>query len=436
MFPTNAAGRRAINRRRFIQTGTLATAAAMVPRAWTADPAGKGSIAAAFDHEMETFMAARKVPGGALAVLKNRRLVYARGYGWADREQKISVKPDSLFRIASISKPFTAVAVMKLIENGQLSLDTKAFALLNLRPAVASLRDPEPRLRQITIQHLLQHTGGWDRDKSFDPMFRPEQIARATNSPPPATPEAIIRYMLSRELDFAPGARYAYSNFGYCALGRVIEKVTGQPYAEFVREKILAPIGITRMRIGASLDGKQAPGEVRYYTSDDSTTKKNFPNAPEKVPWPYGGFHLEAMDAHGGWIASVIDLARFAAALDAPSHSPLLKPATFQSMYAPPPPPASRKADGSLESSYYGCGWSVRPVGKDGNANYWHTGSLPGTSTLLVRRSDGLSWAALFNQRSEDKKLPDSAIDSALHRAAAAVENWPDHDLFPQWQKS
>jgi N-acyl-D-amino-acid deacylase len=247
-------------------------------------------------------------------------------------------------------------------------------------------------------------------------------------------PENIIRYMLSRKLDFDPDTRYAYSNFGYCVLGRIIEKVTDVTYEQFVREKILAPIGITRMRIGATLDGKQAPDEVRYYTAKDASAKNVFPVGPEKVSPPYGGFCLEAMDAHGGWIASVIDLARFAAALDDPQHSPLLKAAMFQQMYAPPPPPVSRRKDGSLENSYYGCGWSVRPIGND-KANYWHNGSLPGTWTLLVRRWDGLSWVALFNQRSEDAKFPDSAIDSALHRAADSVEKWPDHDLFPQWQK-
>ena len=419
------------SRRAFLQTGTLAAAALAHPSIWAADATAKVELTTAFDREMEAFMTARKISGGALAVVKDRRLVLARSYGWADREKKLPVQPDSVFRLASVSKPITAVAVLKLVEEGKLTLDTKAFELLNLRPVVESLRDPEPRLRQITIRQLLQHTGGWDRDKSFDPMFRSDRIAQATNSARPASAENVIRYMLSHPLDFDPGTRYAYSNFGYCVLGRVIEKVSGQPYEQFVREKILRPIGIQHMRIGATLDGRQAPGEVRYYTRDDGLAQNVFPGPPEKVPWPYGGFHLEAMDAHGGWIASAIDLARFAAALDDPQHSPLLKPETLAMMYAPPPAPVSRKADGSMEASYYGCGWSVRPSGTNGKANCWHNGSLPGTNTLLVRRSDGLTWAALFNQRSEDQKLSDGAIDPALHRAAAAVQTWPDGNLFP-----
>ena len=375
-------------------------------------------------------MSARKIPGGALAMVRNRRLVYARGYGWADGEAKVPARPESLFRIASVSKPVTGVAVMKLVEDGRLKLDAPAFPLLGLQPAIASFRDPEPRLRAITVRQLLQHTGGWDREKSFDPMFRPRRIAEAIHVPAPASAVNVIRYMLSQPLDFDPGSRYAYSNFGYCVLGRLIEKVSGRTYEQYVREKILAPIGVTRMRIGASLAGKQAAGEVRYYASSDGLEPNVFPGGPEKVPAPYGSFHLEAMDAHGGWIASVLDLARFAAALDDPAKCPLLRAGTLAEMYAPPPAPVSRMENGALASAYYGAGWSVRPVEKTGRANYWHNGSLPGTSSLLVRRHDGLSWAALFNRRSEDKDLPDSAIDGALHRAAAVVTGWPEGEAL------
>jgi N-acyl-D-amino-acid deacylase len=391
------------------------------------------SIAEAFDREVTQFMTARKVPGGALAVVKDRRLVYARGYGWADREKRIAVKPDSLFRIASISKPITGVAVMRLVEQNKLSLDARAFDIVNLKPLLDGDRQPDPRLAAITIRQLLQHTGGWDRDKSFDPMFRATQIAKAVGEPGPAGPHAVIRYMLGQPLDFDPGTRYAYSNFGYCVLGRVIEKITGQTYEKYVQEKILAPAGIKRMRIGASLDGKQAKGEVRYYTPNDEEGNSVFPGTAGKVPWPYGGFHLEAMDAHGGWIASAVDLARFAAALDDPKRSPLLKPDTLETMYAAPPAPVSRRADGTLNATWYGCGWNVRPIGKSGRANTWHNGSLPGTSTWLVRRWDGLSWAVLFNQRSEDKALPDSAIDGAMHRAADSVTEWPKENMFDRF---
>src|SRR5438093_11856975 len=121
----------------------------------------KLSVAEAFDREMEAFMQARNVPGGALTVVKGRRLVYARGYGWADREKKSPAQPGSLFRIASVSKPFTAVATLKLAEEQRLDLDAHAFDILKVTPFLAEGKKADARLSRITIRHLLQHTGGW-----------------------------------------------------------------------------------------------------------------------------------------------------------------------------------------------------------------------------------------------------------------------------------
>jgi N-acyl-D-amino-acid deacylase len=385
-----------------------------------------------FDREMEAYMEARKVPGGALAVVKDGRLVYAKGYGWADRDRQERVQPDSLFRIASISKPVTGVAVLKLVEQGKLRLEDRAFDLVKLSPPPGKTVDL--RLASITIRQLLQHAGGWDREQSFDPMFRPTLIAKELSVPAPAGPEAVIRYMLGQPLDFDPGARSAYSNFGYCVLGRVIEKVTGTSYEEYVRKQVLAPARITTMRIGASLESGRAPKEVRYYSPSSATGRSVFPAVEGRVPVGYGTFNLEAMDAHGGWLASAVDLAKLAAALDDPAHSPLLKPATLKMMYERPAPPLGRSANGTPAPSYYALGWQVRPVGDQGKANYWHTGSLPGTFTLLVRRWDGLSWAVLFNQRSEGGPLADGDIDGALHRAAADVKQWPPHDFFARYR--
>ncbi len=419
-----------MRRRQFIYAGGLSLfAPRVVLRA--AGEERESHPLVSFDHEVESFMQARKIPGGALAVVKEGRLIYARGYGWADREKRASVRPEMLFRIASVSKPFTAVAVLKLCEEKRLDLNERVFDFLALKPLSSGETHSDPRLRQITIGHLLHHTGGWDRGKSGDPMFRSRAIARAAETTPPAMPEAIIRYMLGQTLDFDPGARSAYSNFGYCMLGRVIEKVTGMAYEKFVRDHLLAHAGIQRMCLGASLTTK--PGESRYYTADDVAGRSVFDQGPGNVPEPYGTFCLEAMDAHGGWIASVVDLAHFAAALDSSAKKPLLKLETLRLLYAPPEAPVSRKADGSLEDAYYACGWMVRPAGQNGRANYWHNGSLPGTFSLLVRRGDGLSWAVLFNQRSRDAKLPDSAIDGALHRAAGAVKDWPKVDLFSRY---
>ena len=417
-----------MRRRRFLATAAgLVSAAASLP----AQALEKDHPLASFDREMEAFMTARKIPGGALAVAKDDRLVYARGYGFADVGKQISVAPTSLFRIASISKPFTAVAVLQLVEQGKLTLDTPVRELLSHKPIVPAGSQTDARWKQITIRHCLQHTGGWDRDQRFDPMFRSRIIAAATGTNSPASADAIIRFMLGQPLEFDPGTRYAYSNFGYCLLGRIIERVTGRSYEQHLHKAVLAPCGIKSMRLGRTLEVQRAEREVHYYTPDQATADNVFPGAPAKVPSPYGGFHLEAMDAHGGWLASAVDLMRFAVGMRDPTKSPLLKADTWKTLHEPPPAPVAPHDDGSLQETFYACGWQARPVGSKG-ANYWHTGSLPGTYTLLVRRWDGLSWTVLFNQRQEIPKLPDGAIDPALHRAAAAVEEWPKHDLFPQ----
>lgn len=367
-----------------------------------------------FDDAMEAHLKEYKIPGGALAVVRDGRLVYAKGFGLADLEARKPVEADALFRIASISKPITAVAVLRLVQDGKLDLDARAFALLGLKPEKA-----DPRLAEITVRHLLQHTGGWDREKSGDPMFMPFKIAEELRVSIPPDASAIIRYMAQRPLDFDPGTRHAYSNFGYCVLGRILEKLTGESYEEHVRKAILAPMGITRMRLGKSLLEGRAEGEVRYYPLLGSPARPVFESAKEgEVPWPYGGFCLEAMDAHGGWLASAVDLVRFASSLDK-----VLDAKSLETMVARPD---RLKRD----AAYYGCGWMVRPVGGDGKRNTWHSGSLPGTSTLLVHRHDGLIWAALFNDRARGEAM----IDPALHRAADAVTEWPAGDLFDKFR--
>lgn len=380
-----------------------------------------------FDLEMETFMKERSIPGGALAVLYRGRLVLSRGYGLADRKTGAEVGPDSLFRIASISKPFTAAGILLLAQQGRLQLDNPVLPYLEVEPHLPDGGTMDPRWNKITLRHCLQHTGGWDRNASFDPMFRAVQFAEELGLPVPADAHAVIRCMLGRALDFDPGQKYAYSNFGYCLLGRVIEKVTGMSYVDWMQAQVLAPLGIRKMKLGRSLERYRDAREVHYHMPEKDMTSSVFASSPGRVPWPYGGFHLEAMDSHGGWLATAADLVRFAAF---PANGKLLRPEWVQEVTRAPAAPVSRAEGGALKETYYGCGWSVRPV-RAGKFNIWHGGSLPGTKTLLVRRWDDIAWAVLFNQRQNIPGKPDSAIDPALHRAANAVREWPEGSLSP-----
>ena len=376
---------------------------------------------APFDDLMLKFMADHEVPGAALAVTKDGKLVYARGFGHADPPQLgLPVQPSVRFRIASISKPITAAMILRLIELGLLKLDDHAFEFLQ----IALPANADPRLKKITIKHLLQHTAGFDRDKSFDPMFRPIIIAKDQNTKPPAKPMDIIHYMTRQKLDFDPGERYAYSNFGYCILGRVIEKATGQSYEVAVQKHVFDPIGVKHTQLGHTLTA--AKDEVHYF--DEKNRKANAimgPNFGKPVPLPYGAWYLEAMDAHGGWIATAPDLVRFASAFDRPEKCRILKADSIKTMFACPDGLAGHTKDGKAKAVFYGCGWQVRTVG-GGKLNTWHMGSLDGTETLLVRRADGLCWAVLFNTR---KGLV-GKIDPLVHQAADKVKRWPDKNLF------
>ncbi len=381
-----------------------------------------------YDRLIPAFMEKWGLPGAAVAVVKNGRLVLDRGYGYADVERREPVQPNALFRLASVSKPITAVTILRLVEHGQLDLDAKICDVLSLQPRST---EGDERWRQITIRQLLHHTGGWDRDKAFDPMFRPLKAAETVGARPPAAADAVIGYTLGEKLQFPPGERYAYSNFGYCLLGRVIEAKTGKIYEQAVRELVLRPAGIERMRIGNTRLAQRATGEVRYYNHPaDATSESVFPDVKERVPVPYGGFYLEAMDSHGAWIGSAVDLMRFLVAIEGRGRGPLLKSETLAMMTSRPAPPVSEG-----KPTHYGLGWNIRPVGDD--ANWWHGGSLPGTSTLLVRTSRGLSWAVLFNSRPDGKGAAgrgsyNSELDDLMWKAADEVKDWPGHDLFKE----
>ena len=115
-----------------------------------------------YDQSIRDLMRKYAIPGGAVAVVRDGKLFYARGFGYADVENKTPVQPDALFRIASVSKPITSAAIMKLVEEGKLTLDDRVAPFIaHLTPAPGATVDP--RWEQITIRHLLNHTGGWDR---------------------------------------------------------------------------------------------------------------------------------------------------------------------------------------------------------------------------------------------------------------------------------
>lgn len=375
--------------------------------------------AESFARVIPPLMSKWNIPGGSVALARNETVVLTAAYGLADRTGGAAATNGSLFRLASLSKPITAAAVLKLYETGLLDLEAKVFDILNdVEPPPGATVDP--RLADVTVLDLLRHSGGWDRSVSFDPMFRSREIAAAMDVATPADAAAIIGYMMGQPLDFDPGARFAYSNFGYCLLGRIIERITGQSYDEFVKAAGLTPAGAVGMRLGRSLEADRAPGEVVYYDYAGAPLAPSvFDSGPAAVPWPYGGFALEPMDAHGGWLASAADLLKFILVVDGRTvKADVLQRATVDLMVARPP-----LAEYQGSATFYALGWQVRPTG--GDANWWHTGSLPGTSTIMVRAANGMSWVALFNSRPANADAFLAELDSELWRAVNGITDWP-----------
>jgi len=339
-------------------------------RAFLAAPAILRAQASA-DAIPEKLVEDQSVPGLSVAMARDGEMIYEAAFGWADRDKGEKVTPAHRFRIASLSKPITSVTLFHLMEQGRLKLDDFVFGRRGILGTQYGA--PRGRIADIRIVHLMTHTcGGWTND-GRDPMFRNPKMNHAQ----------LIRWTLANQpLVNAPGEKYAYSNFGYCVLGRVIEKLTGRPYERYVREEILAKCGVTGMQIGGNTLAERAPREVMYYQEHEN---------------PYG-MNVRRMDSHGGWLATASDLVRFALHVDGKSAArDILKPDSLREM-----------TTATTANAGYAKGWVINKV-----PNWWHTGSLPGTATLIVRTESGYCWAALANTRGKDLPL---AMDRMMWR--------------------
>ncbi len=318
------------------------------------------------------FMTSYAVPGLSVAIAREGRLVYAEGFGLADREAREKLTPAHRFRIASVTKPITSAAVFTLIEQRRLHLEDRIFGRGGVLGVDYGAPPYSPGVDQITVEQLLTHTcGGWPND-GRDPMFRNPGMDHA----------ALIAWTLrSLPLDTTPGTAFAYSNFGYCLLGRIVEKLSGQTYETYVRDVVLRRCGIDEMHVAGNTLFERQPGEVRYYAQNDGD--------------PYG-MNVRRMDSHGGWIARPVDLVRFLMHVDGFATPPnILSQSTTQVMTSASP-----------ANPRYAKGWAVNQYG-----NWWHAGSLPGTATIMVRTHSGFCWAALTNTR-----RPQSGMDGDLDR--------------------
>jgi CubicO group peptidase (beta-lactamase class C family) len=239
--------------------------------------------------KVRAYMQKNDIPGMSIAIMKNEKLVYAAGFGKADTGTGEPVSPKHRFRVASVSKPITHVAIMRLIQDTNLETGSDVFGSGSVLGGTYATPSNNNKIEDITIDHLIRHRSGFvnvnANGDSSDPMF----AYTGTDH------KGLIEWTLKNyPLGFDPGADSKYSNFGYCLLGRVIEVKSGKSYETYVREKILIPAGAGGIVIGGDKEADRKPNEVKYYGSG-----------------AYSSVKPVRFDSHGGWIATPIDLLRF-----------------------------------------------------------------------------------------------------------------------------
>ena len=340
--------------------------------------------------KINAYMNSNQVPGLALAITKDGRLVYAAGFGHANQETGEEAGPTNLFRIASVSKNITSTAIMKLVEANKLHLNDKVFGPGSILGAQFPTPPANQKINQITIKYLLEHVSGLS-NAGGDPMFmntgmnHAQLISWMLNDPP---------HKMIRDTN----TQFEYLNFGYCLLGRVIEKVSGQGYEQFVKQNVLGPSGVTDMAIGANSEAAHKPREVKYY------------------PASAYSLNVTRFDSHGGWVASPIDLVRYVVRVDGlPTKPDIFSAASHTAVITD-----SGIKDVNGKDPNYGFGWGLPQ---------WHNGDIDGTIAFLEVLPNGYTYAVVANTRPANDGGAFN-LSGVVKGIVSTVSKWPSYDLF------
>jgi D-alanyl-D-alanine carboxypeptidase len=348
------------------------------------------------DNKVTAWMSANAMPGASIAISKNGKLVYRKGYGIANEATGEKVTVDSRFRMASVSKTLTAVAILKLIQEGKLSLSQKVFGTGAVLGTTYGTQPYKIYVTNITVDHLLHQTqGGWGTNAPGDPAFYDSTMSHT----------ALINWTVDNNLLInVPGTTYRYSNFNFILLARIIEKVSGKTYEDYIKQDILNPLGATNTVIaGNNLSSKKA-NEVVYKGQGGD------------IPFVYSLYNYTRADGAFGWVSTPTDILRFATAVDSSNTKPdILSGTTLKTM-----------ATTTTANPYYGCGWAI-----EGPEWYWF-GSLPGTASLIYRNSNGICVSFVANSRLQPN--PNNALNGIAGIINEVIGNsaiaWQDIDQF------
>ena len=336
---------------------------------------------AGLDKKFKNYMTRWHIKGGSLAIVRNDSLVYAKGYGWADEEENISMEPGHIMRVASVSKLITAAGIMILQDQGKLTIKDKVFGpegILN-DEFFNELTECDSRYKDITVEDLLRHRSGFNRD----PLFSSLDVQKQMYLDQPPTKEDYYKLVLGKRMNAAAGERIKYSNFGYLVLSEIIEKASGEEYETFINEYVMKPAGCYDMHIGGIYYEDKRENEVRYYTHEGEGKYTSDFQDPEKiVERCYGANNLPLLSGAGAWVGSPIELARFVASIDGDNTvREIISEEAFQQMIE------------YVDESTFSLGWNDTNPSK----GWKRTGTLDGTSALIKQYPDGECWIFVTN---------------------------------------
>ena len=336
----------------------------------------------AMDSIMQRYLKRWEIHGAQLAISRHDSLLYARGFGYADKDRKIPMEPSYIMRMASVSKLITATGIMKLRDMGKIRLSDKVFGpkgILNDTFYVNSIRDK--RYFDITVEQLLRHKAGFT-NYAGDAIFSTRYIMQQNHLTTPPDHRTLLRIVLRRHLGYTPGTAQRYCNIGYTLLSLIIEKRTGMSYENFMQRYVLYPAGCYDFHIAGNYLKDRRPNETVYYMHSSSVPVPEFNNSGRMVVRCYGENDITTALGAGAWVASAAELCRLVASIDGDRIVPdVISPQAMKLMTQ------------EMPDHQFSLGWNFTPR----NRPWIRTGSLVGTSALVLRYPDGECWVFITN---------------------------------------
>lgn len=336
----------------------------------------------AMDSIMQRYLKRWEIHGAQLAISRHDSLLYARGFGYADKDRQISMEPSYIMRMASVSKLVTATGIMKLRDMGKIRLSDKVLGpkgILNDTFYVNSIRDK--RYFDITVEQLLRHKAGFT-NYAGDAIFSTRYIMQQNHLTTPPDHRTLLRIVLRRHLGYTPGTAQRYCNIGYTLLSLIIEKRTGMSYENFMQRYVLNPAGCYDFHIAGNYLKDRRKNETVYYMHSSSVPVPEFNNSGRMVVRCYGENDITTALGAEAWVASAAELCRLVASIDGDRTVPdVISPQAVKLMTQ------------EMPDHQFSLGWNFTPR----NRPWIRTGSLVGTSALVLRYPDGECWVFITN---------------------------------------